>query len=149
MAAVLRSIGYRTRLHVVPDALKYFQTILDSGTRAQIGFGWASDFPSESGFIQPLFSCAAFVPGNRDATTDPSGFCSRSIDRQIAHAVSVQAQDPRAAHALWRQIEREILAQAPMVPTYNHKNVDLLAKRVGNYQFHPQWGPLIDQLWVR
>jgi peptide/nickel transport system substrate-binding protein len=150
MAAVLRSIGYRTRLHVAPDPFKYFQTVLDSRTRAQIGYyGWASDFPSESGFIQPLFSCAAFVPGNPDATTDPSGFCSRSIDRQIAHAVSVQAQDPPAAHALWRQIEREILAQAPMVPTYNHKNVDLLAKRVGNYQFHPQWGPLIDQMWVR
>jgi hypothetical protein len=35
------------------------------------------------------------------------------------------------------------------VPTYNRKEVDFLAKRVGNYQFHPQWGPLIDQMWVR
>jgi peptide/nickel transport system substrate-binding protein len=150
IASVLRSIGYRTRIHTVADPTKYFQLVLDSGTRAQIGYyGWYSDFPSESSFISQLFSCASFVPGNRDVTTDPSGFCSRSIDRQIDHAKSVQAQDPPAAHALWRQIEREILAQAPMVPTYNRKNVDFLAKRVGNYQFHPQWGPLLDQMWVR
>jgi hypothetical protein len=26
---------------------------------------------------------------------------------------------------------------------------DFVSKRVGNYQFHPLWGLLIDQLWVR
>jgi hypothetical protein len=25
----------------------------------------------------------------------------------------------------------------------------LVARRVGNYQFSPIWGPLYDQLWVR
>jgi hypothetical protein len=36
-----------------------------------------------------------------------------------------------------------------MVPTYNRQNVDLVSERVGNYQYHPQWGPLLDQLWVK
>ncbi|HEY6067390.1 MAG TPA: hypothetical protein VIU81_01765, partial [Gaiellaceae bacterium] len=61
----------------------------------------------------------------------------------------VQALDPPSSRALWRRAERAILALAPMVPTYNRQNVDLLSKRTGNYQFHPQWGTLIDQLWVR
>jgi len=26
---------------------------------------------------------------------------------------------------------------------------DLISRRVGNYQFHPLWGLLVDQLWVR
>jgi hypothetical protein len=35
-------------------------------------------------------------------------------------------------------------ATAP-APTWT----DFLSKRAGDYQFHPLWGILIDQLWVR
>jgi hypothetical protein len=31
---------------------------------------------------------------------------------------------------------------------YVHHNVDLVSRRVGNYEFSPQWGTLVDQLWV-
>jgi peptide/nickel transport system substrate-binding protein len=50
---------------------------------------------------------------------------------------------------LWQRVERSLLELAPMVPTYNRQNVDLVSERVGNYQYHPQWGPLLDQLWVK
>jgi peptide/nickel transport system substrate-binding protein len=36
-----------------------------------------------------------------------------------------------------------------MVPTFNGREVDLVSKRVGNYEYHPQWGALLDQLWVK
>jgi peptide/nickel transport system substrate-binding protein len=150
MASLLRSIGYRAKLHLVADPSKYFSFVTNSRMRAQIGYyGWASDFPSESEFITPVFTCNGYVPGEALATTNPSGFCNRALDRELKHAAAVQAQDPPAAHALWRALERKLLLQAPYVPTYNRKSVDFLAKRVGNYQYHPQWGPLIDQLWVR
>jgi hypothetical protein len=35
------------------------------------------------------------------------------------------------------------------VPLVNPKAVDVLSKRVGNYQDSPPLGLLIDQLWVR
>ncbi len=147
LASVLRSLGYRTRVRTVQDLQKYFTLITSPRTRAQTGYyGWASDFPSEAGFFRPLFSCTAIAAG---AGTNPSGYCSHSIDRQMDHASAVQAQDPPAAHALWRGVERELLAQAPMVPTYTRKSVDFVGKRVGNYQYHPQWRTLLEQLWVR
>jgi hypothetical protein len=31
----------------------------------------------------------------------------------------------------------------------NLNTVDFISARVGNYQFHPQWGLLLDQLWVK
>jgi ABC-type transport system substrate-binding protein len=65
------------------------------------------------------------------------------------HAAAVQTQDPPAAALLWQRIERELLAQAVTVPTYNARVVDLVSKRVGNYEHHPLWGVLLDQLWVR
>jgi peptide/nickel transport system substrate-binding protein len=150
MVSLLKSIGYRARARLVADTQSYFPAILNSRTRAQIGYwGWGSDFPSEGSFIRPMFSCASFTFGSPDATTNPSFFCSHAIDRELAHASAVQAQDPPAAHTLWRRLERDLLIQAPVVPTYSQKYVDFVAKRVGNYQYHPQWGTLLDQLWVR
>jgi hypothetical protein len=26
--------------------------------------------------------------------------------------------------------------------------VNLVSERSGNFQIHPQWGPLVDQIWV-
>jgi hypothetical protein len=39
--------------------------------------------------------------------------------------------------------------QAPVVPLFTLKNVDIVSQRVGNYQYNPQWHVLVDQLWVR
>jgi hypothetical protein len=35
------------------------------------------------------------------------------------------------------------------VPLATSKSFDILSKRVGNYQFSPTFGMLVDQLWVR
>ena len=52
--------------------------------------------------------------------------------------------------ALWQRIDREITDAAPWVPLIASKNVSVLSKRVGNYQYSPAAvAMLIDQLWVR
>ena len=148
MVSVLESLGYRARVKAV-GVNAYFNRVSDSRLRVQAGYyGWNADFPSDLSFIHDLFRCAAFVPDS-PSNGDPSGFCNPSIDRQMARAAAVQAQDPPAAAALWQKVEREILALAPVVPTYNRQNVDFVSKRVGNYRYHPQWGALLDQLWVK
>jgi peptide/nickel transport system substrate-binding protein len=153
MVAVLDSLGYRARLKTVRITSSlgpYFDRVMDSRQRVQTGYiGWHADFPSDVSFIHDPFVCSAFVPGSASSNADPSAFCNPSIDRQMARAAAVQAQDPPAAGALWQKIEREILAQAPVVPTFNAQDVDLVSKRVGNFKYHPQWGVLLDQLWVK
>ena len=49
----------------------------------------------------------------------------------------------------WAAIDRDIVDQAPWVPLYNPRVLTVLATSVGNYQFHPYWDLLLDQLWVR
>ena len=39
--------------------------------------------------------------------------------------------------------------QAPWVSLVSPKIVDVVSKRVGNYEYNPMWQMLIDQLWVR
>jgi peptide/nickel transport system substrate-binding protein len=50
---------------------------------------------------------------------------------------------------LWAGIDHDVTDHAPWLPLVNLHALDLLSPRVGNYEFHPQWGILLDQLWVR
>jgi hypothetical protein len=64
-------------------------------------------------------------------------------------ALTSRPSDPAAATTRWAAIDRELTDQAPWVPLYNPRDLALLSARVGNYQYHPYWSLLIDQLWVR
>jgi YVTN family beta-propeller protein len=153
MVSLLRSIGLRADVKTVdpvPDVEAYFTAVSDPANKAQMGFGgWISDYPSAAGFIPPLFSCSAYTPESPATNANLAGFCDRSIDAKMTRATALQATNQPAATLLWQQIENELLAQAPLLPTDNRRNVDFLSKRVGNYQYNPQWGVLLSQLWVK
>jgi hypothetical protein len=79
----------------------------------------------------------------------PRRFCDRRIDREIAHARSLQTSDPGTASRLWTTIDRDLTDRAPWVAFANGVVLEVKSTRVGNYQNNPQWGTLLDQLWVR
>ena len=89
------------------------------------------------------------VRQGRPGTTNPSGFCDAGVDRLLSQATAEQSQNPAAAVVLWQKAESAILAQAPFIPTYNPQDVSFASKRVGNFQYNPQWQVLIDQLWIK
>jgi len=140
MVSVLQSLGYQAQLRAVqlkPDPSTYYAKVLDSRERAQVGyFGWGADFTSPRDFIYP-FSCAAFVPNPPQENSNPAAFCDRSIDAKIARAVAVQAQAPPAATLLWQGIERDILAQSPVVPTSNVRGVDFVSSALATTSTTP------------
>ena len=145
---VLRSLGYRVAVKpVVGDP--YWGAVGDSRNRAQIGFtGWALGYPDPGAFLAQVFSCAAFLPGDPD-NLNPGEFCDPRIDRQMRKAQAEQLSDPTASRALWQRVDREITDASSWVPLMVTKDVNFLSKRVGNYQYSPANGMLIDQLWVR
>jgi peptide/nickel transport system substrate-binding protein len=146
--SVLRQLGYRASLEKVTPWL-YPGRLADSRTRSQIGwFTWLQDFPAPSGFIDALLSCRSFVPAN-PSNVNVSEFCRRRIDRQIQRAYALQSSSPAAAAAVWSRIDHELVDQAPWVPLYNLRVVTALSRRVGNYEYHPFWQVLLDQLWVQ
>jgi peptide/nickel transport system substrate-binding protein len=151
MVSLLDSLGLHASLHTVPPhrILSYFTDILDSRKHVQTGYiGWVADYPSSLAFFQQQLSCAA-SNGDPQTNSNSSELCNRSVDAEIEHASQAQTLDPPAATLLWQKLERRLLALAPMVPTYNGRAVVFLSKRVGNFQYHPQWGTLLDQTWVK
>jgi peptide/nickel transport system substrate-binding protein len=142
MVAVLQALGFRTRLKVTSDQGAYF-TQLNTRGHAQVAwYGWSADYPSQAGFLLPMFKCA-------NNASIPNRLCDPRVDRLLAAATDADAQNPAAAPARWQRAERAILARATVVPMYNLQVATFVAKRVGNVEQHPQWGVLLDRLWVR
>jgi YVTN family beta-propeller protein len=148
LISVLKELGYRASLRTM-DPTTYWSVLGDSRDQIQAGFfSWYQDYPAPSDFVDPLLTCGSFVPGSQNNSNDAE-FCSARIDAQVESALAFRPGDPAAASARWAAIDRELTDQAPWVPLYNPRNLTVLASRVGNYQFHPYWALLIDQLWVR
>jgi peptide/nickel transport system substrate-binding protein len=146
---LLRALGYRASMKTI-RGFHYFAVIGDSRTRAQIGtFEWISDYPAASGFFNAILTCGSFLPKSPE-NANKSEFCDPRIDQQVARATAEQATNADAARGLWERVDRQTVDEAPWVPLVNPKVVDVLSKRVGNYQYSPAGvGMLIDQLWVR
>jgi ABC-type transport system substrate-binding protein len=144
VASVLQQLGYRARYRFAADPYPHADAL-----HFQIGFyGWISDFATPAGFVPPALGCAAYKPGNPQNQNLPE-FCDPGIDRQIAAAGALRASDPAAASRMWTRIDRELTDRAPWVPFANGVIVSVRSKRVGNYQYNPQWLTLFDQLWVK
>jgi hypothetical protein len=98
---------------------------------------------------------------SRETGTRPSGYdfsdkirrtCLRGVMPGVMYcggAIVLQTTDPHAANAQWAEIDHELVDAAPWIPYSNGRALDFVSKRVGNFQFHPVWEVLFDQLWVR
>jgi YVTN family beta-propeller protein len=150
-ASLLRQIGYLASARIVAEpTTHYYDEVGNPRARAQIGWvGWIKDYTAPTDFIRPLFSCAGIVPAHPEATSNYSQLCDRSLDRQIAAAGLLQQQDVTAGDRAWAALDRTIVDRAAAVPYANPLTMTLLSRRTGNYQFNPEWGVLLDQLWVR
>jgi YVTN family beta-propeller protein len=148
-ASALERLGYRTRLRWVDTIDDYFPKVLDAKTRAQAGlFGWIGAAGSPPSYVlKSSLTCGAIRPLRQN--NNPSFFCNRRIDALIARALKIQAVDPAAAALRWQRIERELVDLAPWVPLFTPQRADFVSKRVGNFQYNPAVGLLLDQLWVR
>ncbi|MGH3080713.1 MAG: BTAD domain-containing putative transcriptional regulator [Gaiellaceae bacterium] len=137
----LESLGYRASIKRAKDLEAYAAKVTDQKTRGvQAGvIGWYGVSRTARSLLD-TFLCESH---------DWSFFCDRRFDARIARALELQASDPDAAVASWARIERDIVDLAPWVPLFTPAHTTLVSKRVGNYQYNPEWRLLFDQLWVR
>ena len=139
--SLLRQLGYRSSMRVYADRDYTTYVKAASAKRAQIGIqGFLADFGAPSTFAL-LFRCDELPPG-----PNLSRLCDRPIESDIDAASSEGAAGGDTA---WPHVFRRIEDAAPIVPLVNRRAVALVSERVRNYQYHPMWGPLLDQMWVR
>jgi peptide/nickel transport system substrate-binding protein len=137
-ASVLRELGYRTRVHLVshaylarPPARVFRQIQL-------IPAAWG-DPPAS--FFSTWFACSG--------SNQHGYFCDHRVDQAIARAQALETTRPRAADAAWARLDHELVDRAVWAPVVNEHGLDFVSARVRNYAFHPYWGLIADQLWLR
>jgi peptide/nickel transport system substrate-binding protein len=146
---LLRELGYRASLRVASVAA-FARNVNDTRRRVQASVGtWVADYPSASDFFDQFFRCSSFRPADPADTHSGSFFCHPAIDRLMNQADQLQASDPRAAAQVWAQVDRQVTDLAPWVPFASLRFADFTSARVGDYQYSPAPGILLDQLWVR
>lgn len=104
-------------------------------------FGWQPDFPSANANISPLFDSSQIGGGNFNV----SQYKNPAVDQAIAAA---QAEiDPQKAQADWAAVDKQIMADAPIVPLIYAKQSFLRGSGVGNF-FIPSFPAYPDYMTV-
>jgi peptide/nickel transport system substrate-binding protein len=150
MVSDLNKIGYKASGQYLADGIQY-PYVQNSKNHSKWNIGWSAwyqDYPAPSDFLNVLLGCGSIHP-NSDASPNIAAFCDKSIQAKMDQAEAKGVSDPDAANEIWAEVDHEMTDQAPWVDLYNPKQIDFLSKRVGNYQWNPQWYILIDQLWVK
>jgi peptide/nickel transport system substrate-binding protein len=115
VAALLRRLGYRTRLKELKNLAAYERTVFNPKTRAQIGlFGW---FGAHDGADALAWLSCGYVG-------DPARFCDRRIDREAAPEHLAQLQDIHLQR-LPRRRRRLVSPERVDQPVTRHRPVRL------------------------
>ena len=139
VAHVLRSLGYRTHLHLAPIA-SITQAMRRRHQLSADG-DWLADYPDPSSYIPQFFACGG---GNGNGY-----YCDPQLDRKMREASLLDPHNPAKATAVWTAIDHQLTDDAAWVPTVNVRDVELVSRRLHNYQYNPIWGFLADQAWLQ
>jgi YVTN family beta-propeller protein len=141
IVSTLRTIGYRAKLDDISSQAFFGPQQAQLFRSAQAGTDdWQPDYVTPSDFFVPLVTCGQVGNGG--------GFCDPGLDARIHKALTDQALQGGVALQEWTGIDRSVVRSAVDVPIANSLEADFVAGRVGDFQFNPQWGVLVDQLWV-
>jgi len=148
MQSLLTDLGYKASMKAISTDTQW-QYISNSNNKMQIGMTtWYEDYPAASDFLYVLLSCASFHPGS-DASPNVSGFCDKEMEAKMASAMTTAVTDRKKADAIWAEVDKMAVDQAPWAVLVNPKHVDFVSKRVGNFQFNPQFYWLPQLSWVQ
>lgn len=139
IAQVLRTLGYRTRLHLVP-----FASLTEAKRKSHqlsVDGDWLPDYPAPSAYLPEFFACSGSHGNNY--------YCNPKLDRLMTQAKQLQLDNPKRAATLWQRIDHELTDEGVWLPLVNASGVDLASPRIRNYQFHPVWGFIADQVWLK
>jgi hypothetical protein len=67
----------------------------------------------------------------------------------MRRALSLEATNPRRAAIAWADIDRRVADAGAAIALVTPREVEFVSARLRNHQFHPIWGFLADQVWLR
>lgn len=148
LQSLLAELGYDASVNSVSGNIHYTY-IQNTNNKVQVSVTqWYQDYPAAANFLNVLLGCGSFRPGS-DSSPNISGFCDKALQAKMDGAMTLALTDPTAANAVWSAIDREMMAQVPLVPLFNPSRVDFMSKRIRNYMFSSLYQWVYANSWVQ
>ncbi|WP_395019854.1 ABC transporter substrate-binding protein [Dongia sp.] len=148
LQSVLNELGFKAELKPISSNIQ-FTYIQNTNNKVQISVTqWYQDYPAASDFLNILFGCDSFHEGS-DSSVNIAGFCDKEIDAKMKEAMKVAVTDPKKADGMWAEIDKAVTDKAAAAILFTPKHVDFVSKRLGNFQFNPQYYFMVYQAWVQ
>jgi len=139
VADVLRRLGYRLHVRVVPRGA--YVEALQTGQVPLKPVTWYGGELGASDFLRTWFAC--------DGAETRGRFCDARLDRLMRRAAELEATNERRAAIVWAEVDRRVVDAGAAIPLVTPRAVEFVSARVRNYQNHPIWGLIVDQVWLR
>ena len=118
-----------------------YLTKCSQGTQDQLyRLGWLADYPSMDDFLYPLFQSS--VSGANTFTF----YSNPTVDKLLATARGTIDTTQRLQ--IYAQAEKQILADAPVIPLYFYRDYRIMNKRVLGQQHDPMGSSDMNLVWV-
>jgi ABC-type transport system substrate-binding protein len=90
---------------------------------------WGQDYPDPSDFFDPILSC--------NGGSNAAFYCNAAVDKLGNQARGLS--DSAKRYALYRQMEKLVMADAPWVPLYDGVLYDFHGTRLQGFYIPPVW----------
>jgi ABC-type transport system substrate-binding protein len=126
----LGSIGIKVTLKPVSSSTWYGGVAYNAGKEgAMVLAPWGQDYPDPSDFFDPILTCGS--------GSNAAFYCNHAVD---ALANAARGTTNRAKrYALYRQMEKLVMADAPWAPLYDGVLYDFHASRLQHFYIPPVW----------
>lgn len=118
-------------------------TYLDKVMKGECEFfrmGWIADYPSMDNFLYPLFHSSE--KGNNNMTF----YSNPEVDKLLEEARKETNEEKR--YELYREAEKKILEDAPIVPIYFYQFARVVQPTVKNYHISAMGLVPFEQIWI-
>ncbi|MBW2525921.1 MAG: ABC transporter permease subunit [Deltaproteobacteria bacterium] len=138
----LARIGIRIRLELVSYA-SWLARVSRRGGATMGWTGWHADFPDPDSFFGPILTTGAIQD---EGCQNHAFFSNAELDGLVARARRETEQSAR--FALYRRAEEIVRDQAPWIPVYVVRSLELWHPYVAGYRPHPVVGQRFTQVWL-
>ncbi len=138
----LARVGIVIRLRLVSWAA--WLSLISKRHEVPMGWrGWSADYPDPSNFFEPLLTTAAIQD---EGSQNVSFFSNAELD-QIVDAAHAEA-DLAKRMALYQQAETIVADEAPWIPLYVNRTLQVWQPYLRGYRPHPVAGVRLRDVWL-
>ena len=137
----LRQLGYRVHVRLLTSSKVDHTT---PAQRAKVNLRLLSngpDYPSAAEAYSLWLAC--------DGVYNWGWFCDRKLDAEAQRAEAARLGSPKRSGALWARLDRRLVNRAVWAPLVSQGIIDLVSKRLRNFEFSPVYHFLPAQASVR